>query len=131
MTLFDEIQHMVDESLARPHFGQGSLRAYSDITTTDDEVVLTVELPGVDKKDINIDATEESISVSVETEKKDEVSKEGYYKAGSRYFQFDSTYSMPVAIDPNSVRASYTNGVLEIKAKKARPEKKGVNVEVK
>ncbi len=131
MTIFDEIQRMIDESMARPYFERGGTRTYSDISVTDKEVILTVELPGVDKKDISIDATDDTISVSVESKKNSEIKKKGYYKAGERYFQFNSSYALPAAIDPDSVRASYTNGVLELKAKKATPSKKGVKVEVK
>ena len=131
MTLFDEIQRMIDESMARPYFERGGMRTYSDVTETDKEVVLTVELPGVEKKEIDIDASEEAIRVSVESKKRKEVKGKNFYKAGSRYFEFKSTYSMPCEIDPRSVSASYTNGVLEVKAKKARATRRGLKVTVR
>jgi len=119
---------MIDESMAR------SMRAlpegHHDVTQTAKEVIVTIELPGVDKNDIEIDASEDGIAVEVESKKEKEVRKEGMYKAGSRYFGFRSFYTTP-PIDPKSVTAGYKNGVLEIKAKKLKPAKKGNKVKVK
>jgi len=131
MALFDEIQRMIEESMARPYFEREGVRTYSDIAETDKEIILTIELPGVEKKDINIEASEDSIRVSVESKKKKEIKRKNLYKAGSRYFEFKSTYTMPCEIDPKGVSATYTNGVLEIRAKKLKAAKKGWKVSIK
>jgi HSP20 family molecular chaperone IbpA len=130
MTLFEEIQRMIDESMARPYFERGIIGTHSDICEVGSDVVLTIELPGVDKKDIDIQATEDEIRVSVESKKKEEIKKENLYKAGSRYFNFSSNYSSPAPIDPKSVCASYANGVLRIRAKKKKSVDRGVSVKV-
>lgn len=131
MTLFDEIQKMIDDSMSRPYFENALRRANSDVTETKDEIIVTIELPGVDKKDINVEASEDTISVTVESKKKSETKKEGFYKAGSRYFNFSANYATPAVIDPKTVSASYLNGVLEVSAKKIKTEKSGVKVAVK
>lgn len=122
MTLFDEIQQMIDESMSMKM--PASMEAYADMHQTASEVILTVELPGVKKDDIEVEATEDSISVSAESKRKKETKKKGMYKAGSRYFEFSSTYATPAEIRPETVEAEYANGVLEVRAKKAKVEKK-------
>jgi len=122
---------MIDASLAKPYMEYGSVAAYSDIREMDKGVVLTIELPGVEKKDIDIDASEDEIRVSVEAKKKTEVKKKGLYKAGSRYFEFNSIYTTPCPIDSKTIKATYNNGVLEVTAKKIKAKKKGVKVKVR
>jgi len=136
---FDEIQRMIDETMARPFLSRSMERGFvmpqaetnSDIIETDNEVILTVELPGVEKKDIEIEATENSISVDTEVKEEKEERGENFYKAGSRYFGFRSNFRTPCEINPDSVTATYKNGVLEVKAKKKSPKVKGKKIVVK
>lgn len=78
------------------------------------EAIVTLEMPGVEKKDIAIDATEETIEVKAETETR-------------RYHQ---RIPLEMEIDPESARATYNNGVLEIKARLKEPLKEGRRIKV-
>jgi len=79
------------------------------------ELIITAEMPGVSKEDIKISATEDSITLRAET------AKRRYYKE----------FPLEVKIDPDTAKANYNNGVLEIKAKlKETPREKGVNIKV-
>lgn len=132
---FEELQRMMDES-GRENLGRiggrgwHARRACCDMTETDDEVILTIELPGVKKEDIKINAAQDEIEVSVEEKEKKEEKGEGYYKAGTRYVGFHSVYPTASPIDPNAIDAKYTNGVLEIRAKKV-VKKKGKEIVVR
>lgn len=131
MDLFDEFQRMIDDAIAKQFAERKlSIRANAEMQETKGEVIVTVELPGVDKNDIKVEVTENSIGVKVEEKSKKEVKKPGFYKVGSRYFGFQAAYSTPTPIDPNSVTASYKNGVLEIRAKKIRAPKPAKRVAV-
>jgi HSP20 family protein len=81
-----------------------------DVIDGKDEVTVIAELPGVDKKDIDIDAGEESLTIRVD-------------KEGRRYHK---ELMMPAAVDPDTIKAAYKNGVLEVKLKRkdAKTEKK-------
>lgn len=78
------------------------------------EAIVTVEMPGVSKEDIKISATENSIEVRADGEKR-------------RYFK---TMPLEVEIDPATCKATYNNGVLEVKAKLKKPAKRGVEIKV-
>ena len=87
-----------------------------DVITGDEMVQVIAEVPGVDKKDIDLSATENSLAISVGTELRK------YYKE----------VPLPVEIDPESAKATYKNGVLEVSLKKKerkKPESKKIGIE--
>ena len=85
-----------------------------DVMEEDDEVVVIAELPGVEKEDIDLRCDGHELIISVDTERRK------YYKQ----------LELPAEVDPSSARASYKNGVLEVKLKKVRPERKGERIKV-
>jgi len=90
---------------------------------TEKDVVFTAELPGVKKDDIKIDITGDAIDVSVKSVEEQEKETETGYMYKSRYEGFSSSYAIPVDVDPDNARASYTNGVLIVKVPKVKPDK--------
>ena len=105
-----------------------------DICETDKDYIATVELPGVDKKDIQVDATDDGLSVKVEKkdEQKEEDKKKGYYSYRRSYSGFYRHFPLPENADADKVDASFKNGVLELKIpKKQVEEKKRKLIEVK
>jgi|SRR3972149_7711988 len=83
---------------------------------TDKEIYAKVELPGLNKEDIEINLTEDrlEISVNIHKEERKEKEKEYIYKEifSENYHQ---SVSLPGQIEPNNAKASYNNGILEIK----------------
>jgi len=79
-----------------------------DVIEEDDEIVVVAELPGVEKEDINLSCTGRELIISVDTEKRK------YYKR----------LDLPAEVIPKSAKASYKNGVLEVRLKKARKEER-------
>ncbi|NOZ30668.1 MAG: Hsp20/alpha crystallin family protein [Crenarchaeota archaeon] len=77
-----------------------------DVMEVDDEVWVIAELPGVDKEKIKVRATENKVYIRAENDRK-------YYKE----------VDLPVEVDPDTAKASYRNGVLEIKLKKKKTKK--------
>jgi HSP20 family protein len=84
-----------------------------DVIEHDDEIIIVAELPGVDKEKIKVRATEDRVTINAEDHRK-------YHKV----------VELPAKVDPNSAKASYRNGVLEIKLKK-KESKKEEGVEIK
>jgi len=84
-----------------------------DVIEHDDEIIIVAELPGVDKDKIKVRATEDKVIINAENHRK-------YHKV----------VDLPAKVDPNSAKASYRNGVLEVKLKK-KESKKEEGVEVK
>lgn len=75
-----------------------------DVMEQKDSVVVTAELPGVEKGDIKVNANRDKLTISVD-------------KAERKYFK---ELDLPETVDPKSATATYKNGVLEVKLKKAR-----------
>ncbi|HJM81699.1 MAG TPA: archaeal heat shock protein Hsp20 [Candidatus Poseidoniia archaeon] len=87
----------------------------TDINETDNQIAITVELPGVNKEDIDINVMEDKVEVTVKTE--------------SRKFFKSIDLSSPVETD--SSKATYTNGILDlVLTKKESDEPKGTKVKV-
>jgi len=81
----------------------------------DKDIVFTIDMPGVQKKDIDITIEEHSIKVTAQNEK------------GRNY---NYTRRFKPTVDENSAVATFTNGVLDITVKKVE-EKKGKQVKIK
>jgi len=79
-----------------------------DIVETDGEVQVVAELPGVDKKDIKLTATEDELTISVENPER-------------KYFK---QVALPVKVRVREARTQYKNGVLEVAFPKAVQDKR-------
>ena len=79
-----------------------------DVISTDGEIKVVAELPGVEKEDIKLRGTEDALTISVDTPNR-------------RYFK---EVEMPAKIDPKKAKTSYKNGVLDVTIPKIKEEKK-------
>lgn len=102
-----------------PHVGTveipGSREPLVDVQETDDEVQITAEVPGVKKEDIDLEVTGNTLIIKVEGKDRK------YYKE----------VELPAEVDPDSAKASYNNGVLDIQLKKVKPKAKGKKIKIK
>ena len=85
-----------------------------DLSETEKEYNVHVELPGVNKNDVKIDVENGILTVS--GEKKSEVKEEGkkYHRVERSYGSFKRSVKLPDGIKPESVKATFDNGVLDI-----------------
>ena len=103
-----------------------------DIREKDDMLIARVELPGVEKKDIVLNLTEDSFEIKVERKKEERVEKEGYLKSERTYKGFYRKMTLPAKIIPEKAEATYKDGILEIKMPKAEKKvEKPRRVEIK
>ena len=87
----------------------------TDINESDDQIAITVELPGVNKEDIDINVMEDKVEVNVKTESR-------------KYFKSIELKSL---VETESSKATYTNGILDLVLTKKESEKpKGTKVKV-
>ena len=88
---------------------------------------IDIDLPGIKKKDINIDIKENKLTVSGERNIKAEVKEKDYYKIETSFGKFQRIFSLPDNVDIENISASSAEGVLEIvipKMEKAQDVKK-------
>jgi HSP20 family protein len=87
-----------------------------DIMDENDNIKIVAELPGVNKSDINLNCTENAVTISVDTPKRK------YYKE----------IELPAEVDSKNAKASYINGVLELtlpKIMKMKPKGERIKIE--
>lgn len=86
-----------------------------------DDILAIVELPGIDKKDLQIQAKENTIRISG---KKAANYPDGSVHRRERVFgDFDRTLSLPIQFDPDGIKAEYRDGVLALLLPRAENEK--------
>lgn len=87
-----------------------------DIYTTNGEVKVIAELPGVNKEDIQLHGTEDTLTISVDTPERK------YYKE----------VKLPAKVDPKGAKTNYKNGVLEVtlpKKEERKPKGEPIKIE--
>jgi HSP20 family protein len=98
----------------------------SDIYETDTDVVAELELPGLDKKNIEVNVDDRSITVvaKINSENKIEDKKKGMYRFERSCSGFSRQFSLPTNVDANKANAEYKDGVLKITVPKLKLEEK-------
>jgi HSP20 family protein len=89
-------------------------RPLSDLKETDKELIASIEIPGVDKKDIQLKITENNLEIKVEKKQEVKIEKKNYLKEERSYKGFYRSISLPSRIVPDQVKAYYKDGVLEV-----------------
>lgn len=103
-----------------------------NIKDTKDNVVLTFEVPGIDKKDIKVSVKDNTLTVSGERKGEDEERSDNYIRSEIYSGKFSRSFSLPETVDPGKIKADYHNGMLEItmaKTEKAKPKEIEVQIQ--
>jgi len=96
---------------------------FADISETDKELIIKLDMPGVTKKDIDIVATEDTIEIKAERKEFVEEKKKRYYRQERAYRSYFRRLPLPVLIVPDKITAEYKDGVLTIRAPKKEKAK--------
>ncbi|MBR9680601.1 MAG: Hsp20/alpha crystallin family protein [Candidatus Altiarchaeota archaeon] len=97
----------------------------TDINETKLEVIVTMEIPGAKKDDIDIHATPSSLEIKAKLTKT--MDAQGIHSTSTQRFQKQLT--LPEEVDPKSIKATYKNGILEVAMKKT-VKSKGTKIKV-
>ena len=95
----------------------------AELEETDDTFRLRLEVPGLEAKDLNIEATPESVSISGERKSETKVEENGVTRSEFRYGKFQRVIPLPSQIQNDQVQAEYKNGILHLTLPKAESEK--------
>lgn len=101
-----------------------------DVHEEGEKIVVKVEAPGVDEKDLRVTFEDGMLTISGERqfERREE---RNYHRIERAYGSFTRSFSLPRSIDASRIAASYRNGVLEIeipKREESRPKQIEINV---
>ncbi len=99
---------------------------------SEDAYYIEVDLPGVDKTDIEITTEDNVLTISGERKLRNEVKEEEYYKVESRYGKFSRSFTLPEKVDVANIQAESRDGVLEVIIPKLKEEEnKPRKIEIK
>ena len=97
-----------------------------NIKETDNDFTVEMAVPGMDKKDFQIDLEDSILTISSEDKKENEETKENYTLREYRYKSFKRSFTLPKnVVDSDHIKATYINGELRItipKREEAKPK---------
>jgi HSP20 family protein len=102
-----------------------------DVKEEDDQVVVAAELPGLDKSDVDVEVTQDSVRIAGEKRKEEKKQEKGYYHCETSYGAFERIIDLPAAVDEDKAKAEFSKGVLTIvlpKSEQARAKRTKVEV---
>ena len=116
--------------------GEGPLTTASfvpavDVYEDNEKVVLKLEVPGIEEKDLDVRVENHTLTVKGERKFEKEEKEENFHRIERRYGSFYRAFTLPHTVDTENVAASYNAGVLKLELKKkpeAQPKQIKVNV---
>jgi len=100
-----------------------------DMYDKEKEIVVKAEVPGMDKKDINISVSDSTLTIKGEMKKEEETKEEDYYYAERSYGSFSRRLELPAKVQESKIKANFKDGILEIHLPKA-PESKAKEIKI-
>ncbi|HLW48119.1 MAG TPA: Hsp20/alpha crystallin family protein [bacterium] len=96
-----------------------------------DEVVVRAEMPNVDPANVDVTVTAEAITIKGTVRQQEEKKDRSYYRRELRYGSYVRTLPLPAEVKGGDAKATYKDGVLEVKIPKAeRAKPSSVKVQV-
>ncbi|MDB6121827.1 MAG: Heat shock protein Hsp20 [Pedosphaera sp.] len=132
--LRDELDRLFESPFSELARGSQLLSVWNpalDVYEDKDNVVVTAELPGMKKEDIDVSLHDGSLSISGERKREEKFEGAETYREERFVGRFQRTISLPSAVDGAKVKAQYKDGILTItlpKAEEAKPKQIEVNV---
>lgn len=121
--LFDEVDRRVHAILRQTMAGMQnslfdmdskSLKPLYRIEVTDEQVVVTFDLPYVRKEDISLTSTEETLSIEAKMKKPVTMKLGGSIQGHFQFEKYSKKIRLPLRVDPDDARASFRDGLLVV-----------------
>lgn len=97
-----------------------------DVLEDADNIVIQADLPGMNQDDIDIEVTDDSLTIKGERKFPAEANRDQYIRVERQYGAFQRSFTIGVPIEAEQIKATYRNGILELtipKAEITRPKK--------
>jgi HSP20 family protein len=97
-----------------PSLRNGVLKPTLDLGATEKEYTVTVEIPGVSEKDVELEIVNDTLTIRGEKKQENEEKNKSYYRMERSYGSFQRMLSLPEDADQNGVAATFNNGILTV-----------------
>lgn len=129
-----EVNRLFDSFLVRPTASMTGSRIWApvlDIHETKDDLILNFELPGVNDKDVSLSITGDLLTLKGERTANRDVKDENMYHVERVYGKFERSVQLPMPVQADKVKATYRDGVLEVRLPKAEEVKpKAIKIDI-
>jgi HSP20 family protein len=129
-----EMNRLFDGFFGRPAQSGVTERVWApvaDMYETKDELLIKLDLPGMNEKDIQVSITGDLLSVKGQRFETQENKQESYYRAERWTGRFERIFQVPVPVQADKVRATYREGVLTVTLPKVEAVKpKDIRIDV-
>jgi HSP20 family protein len=103
-----------------------------DVAETDKAYEITVELPGLDEKNIEVKVANGVLSIKGEKQEEKEEKEKDYYRRERSFGSFERSFQLPDDIEDDKIQATFKNGVLSVTLpKSAEAQQQAKKIEVK
>ncbi|MHC5211324.1 MAG: Hsp20/alpha crystallin family protein [Planctomycetota bacterium] len=123
---FDEPWGLFSGNAASPGTAPASFLPSLDVSETDDDVLVRAELPGLDPKEIDIQISDDVLTITGEKKSHQERRSENLFHSERRFGQFRRSVRLPSRVDADKVSAAYEAGILTVslpRSAEARPRR--------
>lgn len=117
--------------MGRSLLGQPEMSPQVDVSETDDAVVITADLPGLEEKDVDITLANGVLTLKGEKKGEREEKEPNYYLMERSYGSFSRSFRLPETVDQDKCQATFDKGVLKItlpKAESAKAQVKHISI---
>lgn len=102
-----------------------------DVSENKDEIVVKTEVPGIEEKDISVTLSGDNLMIKGERKSEKEEKDKQFHRMERSYGTFQRVIGLPIAVDPEKIKANYVRGVLEIHLpKKAEGKPREIPIKV-
>ena len=133
VTMRDDMDRLFDVFFSpQPHIMEDLWRPSIDIEENNGNLMVKAELPGMDKKDIKVVVKDDMLTISGERKRENETKEKTFHRIERSYGQFRRMIRLPAEVDPDKVKATYKDGILNVTLPKPESMKpKHIDVEIK
>jgi len=134
VSLQDQVNRLFEDTVIQGRTGQADLATWApaaDIYETENDLVVKVDLPGVQETDIDIRVENNTLAIRGDRKFEKEVNEDSYLRVERAFGTFTRSFSLPNIVKVEDIRASLQNGVLTLrmpKREEAKPKQIKISV---
>ena len=129
--VFDDVEKMINQAFGHSILDKeitSHVQPLLDVYETDNTIVASLDLPGVEKKDVEVSVSNGFLTISGERKN---ISSEGRIWQETSFGTFKRTFELTEAVVEDKIKAQFKNGVLKIslpKAEEVKPAVRNISV---
>ena len=132
--VFDDVEKMINQAFGHSNLNKeitSHVQPLLDVYETDSTIVASLDLPGVEKKDVEVSVSNGFLTISGERKNISGESGEGRIWQETSFGTFKRTFELTEAVVEDKIKAQFKNGVLKIslpKAEEVKPTVRNISV---